>query len=107
MASTAGPSRTMRPRRSSALTSKGRMVSSTPVCAGARTGMARLGLFIANNIGGEAEIVSPLVARLVFLDFALEHDLFRKPASTFRDHALPRVRQAPGQNPFLGMQPVL
>jgi hypothetical protein len=28
--------------------------------------MARLGLFIANNIGGEDEIVSPLVARLVF-----------------------------------------
>ena len=33
------------------------------------------------------------------LDFPLEHDLFRKPASTFRDHALAPRRRAPrGRN---------
>ena len=31
------------------------------------------------------------------LDFALEHDLFRKPASTFRDHALKQVARRPSR----------
>src|ERR1700733_8463655 len=87
MLSTAGPSRTMRPRRSSALTPNGRIVSSMPVWSGSRTGMAKSGLFIGHNIRGQApNLRSPLPAE--------------RPASTAVGV------QAPGQNPLLRMQPV-
>src|SRR5580704_11664379 len=60
MVSTAAPSRTMRPRRSSAFTANGRMVSSLPVCSGSRTGMARSGLVIAAEYREVGLICDPL-----------------------------------------------
>src|ERR1700689_4303407 len=83
MVSTAGPSRTMRPRRSSALTANGRMVSWSPVWAGARTGIAKSGSGIALNIGDGRAMGRPRPIR----------KLAARP-------------QAPGQNSLLRVQPV-
>src|SRR5438067_2875952 len=81
MRSTAAPSRTMRPRRSSALTANGSIVSSIPVSAGWRTGMPKSILLIGGNIGPAGAIV--------------------------RAATSPTIRlQAPSQYPFLRMQPV-
>jgi hypothetical protein len=77
----------MRPRRSSAFTANGRMVSSLPVCAGSRTGMSTSGLVIAPEYRRQREFGG--LRRHVAL-------------------RLTAVRlQAPGQNPLLRVQPVL
>src|SRR5580693_2673814 len=96
MVSTAGPSRTTRPRRSSAFTANGRMVSSLPVCAGSRTGMANSGLVIAPEYRQGRWNLEASTAR----GFAHQAWLtwLGLPAASLK---------APGQNPLLRVQPVL
>src|ERR1700688_4216116 len=87
MVSTAAPSRTMRPRRSSAFTANGRMVSSLPVCSGSRTGMASSGLVIAPEYRRGGRNLEASMAPGPGL-----------PAGSL---------QAPCQNPLLRVQPIL
>src|SRR5580698_1045718 len=82
MVSTAGPSRTMRPRRSSAFTANGSTVSSRVVWAGSRTGMSRSGLVITAAYRQLKAGLGGLLAAAIGV-------------------------QAPGQNALLRMQPVL
>src|SRR4051812_21148905 len=79
ISSTAGPRRTTRPRRSSAATSKGRIVSSTEVSAGSRSGTRGRGWFMLDYMACRGQITNPL--------------------SPSRD-------EAPGENTFLGVQTV-
>src|SRR5580704_17812481 len=96
MVSTAAPSRTMRPRRSSAFTANGRIVSSLPVCSGSPTGMASSGLVIAPEYRQDRRNLEASTAR----GFAYQALLTRL--------GLPPVSlQAPRQNPLLRVQPVL
>src|SRR5947207_8135380 len=87
MVSTAGPSRTTRPRRSRGATSNGRIVSSAETSAGARVGIAISGLGIARVFSGSDRKCEPQFT------------------------AIPRGRLAPaetpGENAFLGVQAVL
>src|SRR5579859_7724204 len=84
MSSTADPSRTTRPRRSSAATSNGWTVSSADVFAGARTGMSFWSSFISRYVRSNGRKATPSGA------------------------PLPSRRvQAPGQNALLGVQAVL
>src|SRR6202171_419797 len=95
MVSTAAPSRTMRPRRSRAFTANGRMVSSLPVCAGSRTGMASSGLVIAPEYRQGRSNLEASTAP----GFAYQAWLTRL--------GLPPVSlKAPGQNSLLCVQPV-
>src|SRR3984957_2467898 len=96
MVSTAAPSRTMRPRRSSAFTANGRMVSSLPVCAGSRTGVSTSGLVIAPEYRQGRRNLEASTAR------GLAYRVW------LTGLGLPAVSlQAPGQNPLLRVQPVL
>src|ERR1700691_5284032 len=84
MLSTAAPSRTMRPRKSRALTANGRIVSSTASAAGGRTGMPIWGSFIATEYRRGRPIWEP-----------------------FRRLRRAISRETPGQYALLRMQPVL
>src|ERR1700726_1206697 len=96
MVSTAAPSRTMRPRRSSAFTANGRMVSSLPVCSGSRTGVAGSGLVIAPEYRrGRWNLEALTAADLAYLAWLTWFGL------------LAGSLQAPRQNPLLCVEPVL
>src|ERR1700731_2301082 len=124
MVSTAAPSRTMRPRRASAFTANGRMVSSLPICSGSRTGMARSGLVIAPEYRrGRRNLEALFPGRSAARSDALQTrdryilGVWNDPGSAAHRFALRRVRemktlrpislQTPRQNPLLRVQPVL
>src|SRR5947209_16375284 len=89
MVSTSGPSRTTRPRRSSASIANGRMVSSTEVAAGSRTGMP--------VSGSDMRLYMDLCGALCEPPSAAQCGTGVCPQSAC---------EAPGQYALLGMQPV-
>src|SRR5581483_9174161 len=93
MVSTAAPSRTMRPRRSSAFTANGRIVSSTASAAGARVGMAMWGSCIAGEYKRSGPDCEP-------------REICAPLPETPKASAAVRL-QAPGQDSLLRVQPVL